>query len=286
MPDAGFIPWPVFALLATATVFAVMLAIGIAMDVRDLRWALSQPALVLRSLFSVIVIVPAVAVIVALWLDISREAQVGIALMAISPGAPVALRRSLDAGSHHSFAAVLQLLIATAAIVTMPVSVAILNMVHGTQGEVGVAIVAKQVLIAQLLPLCLGLAIHRAWPAFATRIEPTMRRLAAVMLASFAVVVLASIWRLVFAAGFTLSLGVVVITALGLGIGHFLGGPAKETRTAVAISSALRNPGLALLVATGNGAPPEVSATIFAYLIWAAVTVTAYLAFKRSRVST
>jgi BASS family bile acid:Na+ symporter len=286
MPDAGFIPWPVFGLMATATVFAVMFAIGVAMDVRDLRWALSQPALVARSLLSVMVIVPVVAILIARWLDISREAEIGIALMAISPGAPVALRRSLDAGGHHSFAAVLQLLMASAAIVTMPLSVAILNVVHGTHGEVAVAIVAKQVLVAQLVPLCLGLAIHRVWPAFAARIESTVRRLAAVMLASFAVVVLAAIWRLVFAAGFMLTLGVVVMTALALGIGRLLGGPARETRTAVAISSALRNPGLALLVATGNGAPPEVSATIFAYLIWSGVTVTAYLAFRRRRSGT
>ena len=101
------------------------------------------------------------------------------------------------------------------------------------------------------------------------------------MLGSFALVVLASIWRLVFGAGLLFSAGVIGITLAALAIGHALGGPSRETRTAVAISSALRNPGLALLVATSNGAPPEVSATIFAYLIWAAVTVTVYVAARR-----
>lgn len=285
MPDAGFIPWPVFAKIAVATVFTVMFAIGIAMDLRDLRWALSHPALLVRSLFCVLVVVPVIAVAIAAVLDISREAQIGIALMAISPGAPVALRRSLAAGGHQSFAPVLQLLVASLAIITMPLSVIVLNGIHSTHGEVSVSVVLTQVLIAQLIPLSLGLAIRRLAPHFAARFEPAVRRLAGVMLASFAIVVLAAIWRMVFGAGVVLSVGVIAITALALLMGHALGGPAKETRTAVAISSALRNPGLALLVATSNGAPTEVSATIFAYLIWAAVAVTVYIAMRRRNMS-
>ena len=283
MPGTGFIPWPAFGAIATATVFTVILAIGVAMDARDLRWAVSQPALVLRSLLSVLVIMPILAVVIARTLGLTREAQIGIALMAISPGAPVALRRTLAAGGHRSFAAVLQLIIASLAIVTMPLSVVALNAIHETHGEVAVAIVLKQVLIAQVIPLGLGLAIRRVSPAFADRMEPAVRRLSGVMLGAFAVVVLASIWRLVFGAGLVLAVGVIAITALALLIGHALGGPATETRTAVAISSGLRNPGLALLIATSNQAPSEVNATIFAYLIWAALTVTVYIAARRKK---
>src|SRR6187399_1171386 len=82
MPESGFIPWPVFSIIAVATVFTVMFAIGVAMDVRDLRWALSQPALLARSLFSVFVVVPVVAVLIAVSLGLSPEAQIGIALIA------------------------------------------------------------------------------------------------------------------------------------------------------------------------------------------------------------
>jgi BASS family bile acid:Na+ symporter len=125
--------------------------------------------------------------------------------------------------------------------------------------------------------------VRRFAPAVAARVEPSLRSLGAIMLMAFLVVVLASIWRLVFGAGLLVGLGAISISGIGLAIGHALGGPAPETRTAVAISSALRNPGLALLVATGNRAPAEVSATIFAYLIWAAATVTVYIAFRRRR---
>jgi BASS family bile acid:Na+ symporter len=281
MPDTGFVPWSAFAMMSVATVFTVMLAIGLAMDVRDLKWAASRPGLVARSLLSVLVLVPISAVLIGRALGVAPEAEVGIALLAISPGAPVALRRSMDAGGHHSFAATLQLLIASLAVLSMPLSVVALNAIFGTHGEVSPAVVAKQVLIAQLIPLGLGLAVRRFAPGFASRIEPSFRRLGGVMLIAFLVVVLASIWRLVFGAGLLVGLGAVAITALALLTGHILGGPAAETRTAVAISSGLRNPGLALLVATSNQAPPDVAATIFACLIWAAATTTVYVAWRR-----
>jgi BASS family bile acid:Na+ symporter len=70
-------------------------------------------------------------------------------------------------------------------------------------------------------------------------------------------------------------------TAAALAAGHLLGGPAHATRTAVAIVSAARNPGLALLVATLNAAQPRVVATILAYLVVSILTVTLYVAWQR-----
>jgi hypothetical protein len=54
-------------------------------------------------------------------------------------------------------------------------------------------------------------------------------------------------------------------------------------RTAVAISSAARNPGLALLVATQNSAPPAVVATVLAYLMVSVFTIGPYVAWRRWR---
>ena len=60
-----------------------------------------------------------------------------------------------------------------------------------------------------------------------------------------------------------------------------MGGAEPGTRTAVAICSAARNPGLALLVATFNDAPPAVVATVLTYLIVSALTAIAYVAWRR-----
>ena len=55
----------------------------------------------------------------------------------------------------------------------------------------------------------------------------------------------------------------------------------RARRTATAISSAARNPGLALLVATLNAAPPAIQATVLAYLVIAALTLVPYVFWRR-----
>ena len=73
------------------------------------------------------------------------------------------------------------------------------------------------------------------------------------------------------------------MTAGALAVGHLLGGPEPATRTAVAITSAARNPGLALLVAAVNAAPPGIKAAVLAYLVISVLVVVPYVAW-RSRV--
>ena len=135
--------------------------------------------------------------------------------------------------------------------------------------------------MAQLMPIGLGLTIRRLAPTLALRAEPLIRRTAAVMLMGFAVIVLVAIWPVVLGAAPRTAVAAVLITLLALAIGHVLGAPHSDTRTAVAVSSALRNPGLALLVAASNHVPREVTSTILAYLLCAAVMVTLYIASRR-----
>jgi tryptophan-rich sensory protein len=49
----------------------------------------------------------------------------------------------------------------------------------------------------------------------------------------------------------------------------------------VAITSALRNPGLALLVATLNAAAPVVTGTVLGYLLVSALLVVPYIMWRR-----
>ena len=43
MPDTGLVPPAAMTAVAGATIFIVMFALGLAIDVRDLRWAWSRP---------------------------------------------------------------------------------------------------------------------------------------------------------------------------------------------------------------------------------------------------
>lgn len=281
MPVEGPIPQQVLTVVAAATVFSVMFTLGLGIVVGEMRWVFAQPGRLARALFAVIVAVPVIAIVVARLFGLERWVEIGIVLMAIAPGAPVALRRSLAAGGSRSFAPVLQILLALLAIVSMPLWIAALNVVYAGHAEISPWRLARQVFFAQLLPLCLGMACRAAWPRRAPAFEPRLARIAGALLALLMVLALIDVWQVVIAAGPRSALAIVVLTALALAVGHALGGPDAATRTSIAISSALRNPGLALLVATLNAAPPAVTRTVLAYLVIAALTIVPYAVWRR-----
>jgi BASS family bile acid:Na+ symporter len=275
------IPEAVLTIVAATTVFTVMFTLGLGIALGTFRWVLSRPGLLARALFSVLVAVPAIALIVVRALDLPRLADIGIVLMAIAPGAPIALRRSLDAGGHREFAPALQITVALLAVVSMPLSIAALDVVYAGSASISPAELARQVSVAQLLPLALGMALRHTDPALAKCMEGPLTRIAKALLIAFVLLAVIDAGQAVLGAGFRIALAIVLVTVLALAIGHLLGGPAPETRTAVAITSAARNPGLALLVATLNGAAPEVGRTVLAYLLVSAITIIPYVRWRR-----
>ncbi|HSD00484.1 MAG TPA: hypothetical protein VLI21_16395, partial [Casimicrobiaceae bacterium] len=268
-------------IVAAATVLTVMFVLGLGILLSEFSWVWGHPGLVARGLFAVLIAVPALAIVVVRTFDLARPVQIGIVLMAISPGAPIALRKSLAAGGHRAFAPALQILVAMLAVVSMPLSIAALDVVYAGDASIAPGHLARQVFTAQLLPLTLGMLIRRAVPKFADWIEPRLARIAKLLLIAFVIMALIDVWHVVVDAGPRIAIAIIVITALALAIGHLLGGPDPQTRTAVAVSSAARNPGLALLVATLNNASPEIVRMVLAYLIISALAVIPYLTWRR-----
>lgn len=273
-------PGAVLPMLATAAVFTVMFALGLGLAPRELAWVRARPGLLARGLFSVLVVVPVIAAVVLPWFGLSRFLEIGVALMAICPGAPVALQRSLGAGGHRAFAPALQLAVASLAVVSVPVSIAVFNRLYAGGAWVGPATVARQVLLAQLLPLGLGLAVHHLAPARAMWLQPRLARFGLGFLLVVAVLIVVGTAPMIVGAGTRLALASALVTVLALVAGHGLGGPDPATRTAVAISSAARNPGLALLVATLNPAPPEVRAAVMTHVLVSAILIAPYASWR------
>jgi bile acid:Na+ symporter, BASS family len=278
---SGPIPEWMLTAFAAVTVFTVMFALGLGIALGELRWVLRRPGPMARGLFSVLVAVPVLALVIARALELPRLAEIGVVLMAIAPGAPVALRRSLAAGGHHAFAPSLQISAAVLAVASMPLSIAALNHVYQGHASIAPWHVARQVFLAQLLPLGLGIALRHASAPLAGRLQPHFARLGTILLVVLAVLALISVWAVTVAAGWRVIAAIALTTCAALGVGHVLGGPEPAARTAVAIASAARNPGLALLVAALNSAAPAVKATVLAYLVVSVFAIVPYVVWRR-----
>jgi predicted Na+-dependent transporter len=281
LPIAGLIPEWALTLVAVATIFTLMFQLGISVAPGEYRSAWRAPGLMARGLFASLVAVPVVVFVVARAFGLPRAAEIGLVLMAISPGAPVALRRALDAGADRAFGPALQVAVAVLATVSMPLSVAAFDEVYAGSASVAPWHLARQVFLAQLLPLGLGMASRHHFGPRLAPLEPVLERLTAALLMLFVALVLVDVWHTVLGAGGRVMLAAAVASLLCLGTGHLLGGPAPATRTALAVSCAARNAGLAMLVASLNDAPPAVMATLLAYLFVSAVAVTPYVAWRR-----
>jgi bile acid:Na+ symporter, BASS family len=277
----GVVPEWLLSAVAVATLLTIMFDLGLAIVPGEFRWVAQRPGLLGKSLFAVLVAVPALAWLVVRLFELPRAAEIGIMLMAISPGAPVALRRSLGAGGHRTFAPALQIAVAVVAVVSMPLWIAALDEYYGGSATAAPQHLARQVFMAQLLPLGLGMLVRHFAASPAAWLEPKLRKLGGILLIVLLALVVIDIWQVVVGTGLRVSLAIVIVTGLALGFGHALGGPDPATRTAVAISSAARNPGLALLVATLNAAAPPITATVLVYILVAACTLIPYIRWRR-----
>ena len=75
----------------------------------------------------------------------------------------------------------------------------------------------------------------------------------------------------------------VGMTACALAVGAAFAGRDAAVRPAAAIAAAMRNPGLALVIATVNRMPPDVTAAVIGYALGLGVTIIAFLQWRKRR---
>jgi bile acid:Na+ symporter, BASS family len=275
------IPLQWIGLFAVATVFVVMFALGLMLGREQIAAALQRRVVLIAVVFAVVVPIPAIAVLIVKLFQPGPAISAGIILMAISPGAPVALRRALDAGGDRRFAPALHLAIVLLAVVTVPASVLILDWIFSAEFKVTPFDIGRQVFFAQLLPLALGAAL-RAWrPALAERLEPRAGRVGNLLLVALGVMALVDLPSILRAIGWIPSAAGFGMTIVALAVGAAFAGRDAEVRPAAAVAAAMRNPGLALLIATLNRAPAAVTEAIIGYAIGLAIAIVLYLQWRK-----
>ena len=277
------IPFQWIGLFATVVVFLVMFTLGLMLGREQIAAALQRRVVLLAVVFAVLVPVPALAVLAVKLFGLTGPVAVGIVLMAISPGAPVALRRALDAGGDRAFAPTLHLSIVMLAVVTVPLTVAILDWIFAKDFAVTPLHIGRQVFFAQLLPMALGAALRAVRPALAARLETKLARTGNLLLAVMGLAVLVDMPAIVAAAGWAPMVAGVGITLGALAVGAAFAWRDPAVRPAGAIAAAMRNPGLALVIATVNGAPPSVTAAVIGYALGLGLTIVGYLQWRKRR---
>jgi BASS family bile acid:Na+ symporter len=270
-------------LAISAGLTLLVMAVGMQTSVADALHVLLRPALLLRSLIAIVIVVPLFALLVVMNFSLTHEVAVAIMLMAISPFPPFVPGTQLKLGGSRSYSFGLLLAVSLCSVITVPLSLMLLSRVFGVQVSVAPLVVAQMIFASVLAPMALGMLLHRFAPQWSERAAPWVSRLANLSVVIGLVPVLFVVWPAVMhliGNGSVLAIAAVVL--VGLLAGHLLGGPQPQDRAALAAAAATRHPGLAVLLAGAVSAEPNVKAAVLLFVIVGLLTEIPYqIWFKR-----
>lgn len=264
-----------------------MLALGLTANLGQLLSLWQRPGLLNRAIFSMSIVIPILAIAIGFALGIPEEAKLGLVLVSISPGTSFPFQWLFRAAREHLYTGALQVTVAFLSIITVPVTIAIINDLLSETVQIDPLIVAQQLLVFQLLPLAIGITtVFVLHQHCAGLIEKNANLL---LLGASLLLGVLLIW--IFTQQFTtlLSLEMPSITAIGLlagvslGMGHWLGGKEPSTRTLLALNLANHNIVLAVFIAITNLSNARLTTVIAVYGLISAGLEIAYFRWNQRR---
>ncbi len=273
----------------TVSIFLAVLAVGMRVVPADLNCVLSRPSRLIRALLAINVLAPIIAVVVCKTFSLHPAVIVALVTLAVAPVGALFSQAMLPLVAPGNIAYARGVFFATTAlsVILTPLAVEGIQIAFGEGEAVHMSplAVAQVVVSSVLLPLGLGLAIGHWWPV-ARRWTSVLQKVSGVLLLVCAITLIAGAWplmALVVREG-TLA-AIVIITLVGLAVGHLLGGPNEDDRTVLAFATVSRHPGVAVAVASLTDQPLAPIGVLLAVLVSEAAVVPYKLWRKRRRMA-
>ena len=273
------------------TIFSLMFAMGINHSFQQLTSLWRQPALLIRSLLAVIGLVPLVVFLLLRLFDLPPAVATGLAVLAAAPGAPLTYKRTQMAGGDPDYVASLQLTLAMLAVLVTPLTLAVFYALFELPIErVSPFQVLLQVGKVTFLPVIAGLLIQRFVPRIAASIARPVQVIANVLFILLLVLIvvilaIAPDFRAMLNLGGVSLAAILIMAAAALAIGHFLGGPTRQQRSALAVACIARNVGLALFIAALFDYGQMFVPTMLAYMLFGGILAFPYSLWSKRQIS-
>jgi bile acid:Na+ symporter, BASS family len=269
-------------------IFLVLFSLGLGLTLRQLKEFWQQPVLVVKSFLAVNLLVPIAAflLVISVFHGLPSSTRIVLLIMAAVPSAPMIVKTVPKKVGRFDFVAPLQVSLAWLSIVTIPLVVVFLKHWFSVSGwNVTPQSVAPQILQAQLLPLGIGMFLREVAPEWADALQKPVAKIGNTIFIALLLLILAialpKVW--LFTKGQFISvLAMSIMIIISLAIGHFMGGPTEDLRSALAVVTSMRNAGLALvLVMTNIPSLKEVRIEIITYALLTAILSTIYVKWRK-----
>jgi bile acid:Na+ symporter, BASS family len=243
-------------LIRVAIVLSIMLIVlsfALRATWRDATSLFRHPSLLLRSLLAMNVLMPIFAMVLVGLFSLRPAIALALLTLAVSPVPPFLPREQLQVAGRRAYD-VHSLLGATSllSIVLAPASVVLIGLAFSRHTDIDPLKIARVVGLTVLLPFAAGLIINRLRPSFAASVSPLAGKAGMLLLVVACIPILVKRGPAMLALiGDGTLLAIVAFVAVGLAVGHLLGGPDPRERGVLALATAMRHPGVALVIASG-----------------------------------
>jgi bile acid:Na+ symporter, BASS family len=269
---------------AVVTLAELMLTIGLGASLAEV-WAVARDWRgILRAFAANYVAVPATAVALVLLFRAQPMVAAGVMVVAVCPGAPYGPPFTAMAKGRVGRAVGLMVILAGSSALFAPLLLRFLLPVVAPESRVNVdaARIVGTLVLVQFLPLCIGLGLVAQRPGWAQRLKTPLGRLGTLLNVSLLGLILVVQFHMlaeIRAAGYV---GMVVLLACSAAGGWLLGRRDAGDRRTLAITTAVRNVGVGLVIAGGSfpGTPAVTFATAYA-LLQTGMTALAVAAISR-----
>jgi bile acid:Na+ symporter, BASS family len=255
----------VINILVTITLIEMMVLVGLRVRFAELAQTARNLRLVARAAVANYVLVPAVTVALLMLFHVGAMVAAGFLVLAVCPGAPYGPPFAAIARANVPVAVGLMAILAgTSTIISPALLHVLLPLVSGGEApQIDLVGMLGALLATQLLPLLLGLVVRHRRPQVADRLLAPLELVSKLLNLAVAGLILGTQFRMLAeipVAGFA---GMLILLFASLAIGWLAGGPERDDRRTMALTTSLRNVGLGLVIVTGNFAgTPAVSAAL------------------------
>lgn len=245
------------------SVMLLMLGAGLTIEIKQIVELAKRIRLVVVGVLANFLVVPLIFYLCIAWLPISADIKIGMMLMASAPIAPMAPAPFVEkAKGDVVYSVGLMLLVAVLSIVLTPLilSLSIPKSVGGV--TLDPIQIVKTLLMVQLIPIGIGMAVRRTRPKWAEAMTKVIPRIGQIGLLVGVGLLFAQQASQMLSIGLFPYVVMPILVVLSLLVGDWmLIGEASDKRRSLAVSTAIRNVPLAFLIA-GENFPDTVVAPV------------------------
>lgn len=274
MTIASLIP-----LAIKGSLMLMVFGLGLKASVADTLYLFRRPGELARAFLAMDVVVPLVAVALAVLLPLEPPVKIALVTLSLAPLPPTFSKKPLKAGGSVSYAVGLFVAITIIAVFFIPLALYLLSRVTGIAVQMSPAAIWELVLWALLVPLVAGVVVHQIAPSIAERAAHPVAKTGSIMLLIAFIPILIRVWpAMISLIGNGTVFAMIALAVLAIAAGHAVGGPDSTDRTTLAFCCAARHPAIAIAIAKANFPDEKLaSAAVLLYLLVSAVVGVPYM---------